>query len=81
MLLWSVTHLNAAIFINTVMFLWSSQRQTHFGSLRLDQANHLSSYFCTRPLCQTLAHIPPHTAPVIGSPIAITAVTFALTVN
>lgn len=57
MLLWSVTHLNAAIFINTVMFLQSSQRQTHFGSLALDQANHLSSYFCTwPPLSNTPSH-------------------------
>lgn len=57
MLLWSVTHLDAAIFINAVMFLWSSQRQTHFGSLVLDQANHLSSYFCTwPPLSNTRLH-------------------------
>lgn len=54
---WSVTHLDAAIFIYAVVFLWSSQRQTHFGSLVLDQANHLSSYFCTWPL---LSNTPSH---------------------
>lgn len=56
-LLWSVIHLDAAIFIYAVVFLWGSQRQTHFGSLVLDQANHLSSYFCTWPL---LSNTPSH---------------------
>lgn len=37
------THLDAAVFINAVVVLWSSQEQTHFGSLALDQADHLSS--------------------------------------
>lgn len=59
-LLWGVTGLNAAIFINTVMFPRSSQRQTVSGSLALDQTNHLSSYFCTWPL---LSNTPSHSSP------------------